>query len=221
MSRAGVDRSGPWCLREGKGPTWAPRSSSTCAVRSSSSSSLPCSERDGVAPDLDRVGLLIPPERTVVVILQAYARFWIANSARSPACTFCAAGEPRDGRRNTPPGGAVNRDAGSGGDARVLPAGSSRPERGRFHEPGGGARRIRETRASWIVCSRSTAESVGDRIRLDRARERVGWTGRGPIYAVRLFRGKPAKGRRCRPGSASRPHGWRRTRPEDSQRRTR
>jgi mannose-1-phosphate guanylyltransferase len=84
---------------------------------------------------LDRVGRLIPPERTVIVTLQAHARYLERELVG-------AIPRPHLLRQPESRGTAVGIllaaqwvGAGSGRDARVLSVGSSRVGRGRLHVP--------------------------------------------------------------------------------------
>lgn len=143
---------------------------------------------------LDRVGLLIPPERTVVVTLPAHARYLDRELSekprlrvlRQPENRGTAAGillaaqwiETRDPGATLvcfPPDHLVLDDADFMEHVAELAGFVKRAPR--WIVLLGGPPNRSETEYGWIEPG-----------------ERVGWTGQGPIYAVRLFRGKPPKG---------------------------
>ncbi len=141
---------------------------------------------------LDRVALLIPPRRTVVVSLAGHARYLEAELAGFPKVHVLA--QPSD--RGTAAGVLLPthwihaRDP--HGTVAVFPADHLVVEEALFMRRVAEVARFAKGHPEWLVLLGAQPTGPDTDYGWIDPGDRVGWSGAGPIYRVRGFREKPS-----------------------------
>lgn len=142
---------------------------------------------------LDRVALLIPPRRTVVVTMASHARYLEAELAGFPKVHVL----PQPSDRGTAAGVLLpaHRICARNPQATVVvfPADHFIPEEALFMRRVAEVARYVKTHPEWLVLlGAQPTEPEADYGWIEPG-ERVGWTGRSPIRRIRGFREKPSE----------------------------
>jgi mannose-1-phosphate guanylyltransferase len=142
---------------------------------------------------LDRVGLLIPPERTVVVGLESHARYLAEEFGEPPGANILK--QPMN--RGTAAAALFAAQWIEARDPRAtmvfFPSDHFIPEEARFMKHVLDAAEFVERQPEWIALLGVQPSEPETEYGWIEPGERVAWTGHGPLYRVRQFREKPSK----------------------------
>lgn len=142
---------------------------------------------------LDRVGLLIPPERTVVVTLESHARYLDREFGEQPRLNVLR--QPED--RGTAAGilfaaqWIETRDPGA--TLACFPSDHLVLEEDAFMTHVAQVAGFVERQPRWIVLLGAQPSQPETEYGWIEPGEGVGWTGRDPVHEIRRFREKPSK----------------------------
>ena len=143
---------------------------------------------------LDRVGRLIPPERTVVVTLPAHARYLDRELSETPRLRVLRQPENRGTAAGILLAAQWIETQDPGATLVCFPPDHLVLDDADFMEHVAELAGFVKRTPRWIVLLGGPPNRSETEYGWIEPGERVGWTGQGPIYAVRLFRGKPPKG---------------------------
>jgi mannose-1-phosphate guanylyltransferase len=142
---------------------------------------------------LDRVGLLIPPERTVVVGLESHARYLARECAERPSPNVLTQPESR----GTAAAVLFAAQWIEAQDPRAtvvfFPSDHLILEEARFMKHVVDVAGFVERRPQWIALLGVQPGEPETEYGWIEPGERVAWTGQGPLYRVRQFREKPSR----------------------------
>jgi mannose-1-phosphate guanylyltransferase len=142
---------------------------------------------------LDRVGLLIPPERTVVVTLQAHTRYLDRELAAQPRPHVLSQPENRGTAAGILLAAQWIETRDPGATLVCFPSDHLVLEEAAFMEHVGELASFVEREPRRIVLLGAPPSQPETEYGWIEPGEPVGWTGQGPVHAIRRFREKPSK----------------------------
>ena len=140
---------------------------------------------------LDRIGVLVPPDRTVVVTMQSHLRYTVGEMRATRPPHFLA--QPRD--LGTAAGvllpahwiASRDRDA----VVAVFPCDHYVSDEGEFRDRVEDVAGFVEEHPEWMVLFGAEADEPDTEYGWIEPGERVGWTARGALHRIRRFVEKP------------------------------
>ena len=142
---------------------------------------------------LDRVGLLIPLERTVVVTLQAHARYLERELGEQPRVRVLSQPESRGTAAGILLAAQWIETRDPGATLVCFPSDHLVLEEAAFMEHVRELASFVERRPHRIVLLGAPPSQPETEYGWIEPGEPVGWTGQGPVHAIRQFREKPSK----------------------------
>jgi len=142
---------------------------------------------------LDRVELLIPPERTVVVTLEAHARYLDREFGDRPSQNILRQPENRGTTAGILFAAQWIETRDPGAMLVCLPSDHLVLEEDAFMTHVAQAAGFVERQPRWIVLLGAQPSEPETGYGWIEPGERVGWTSQGPVYGIRRFREKPSK----------------------------
>ena len=142
---------------------------------------------------LDRVGLLIPPERTVVVTLQAHARYLDRELGEKPRLHVLRQPENRGTAAGILLAAQWIETRDPGATLVCFPSDHLVLEEADFMEHVAELAGFVKREPRRIVLLGAPPSQPETEYGWIEPGERVGWTGQGPVHAIRRFREKPSK----------------------------